>query len=151
MIEQGSKVDSEARQRLGRSSSDVQDENRFPPRPPWFVPDSHRFRPPLPYSAKECTDWEQNRRIGKTSFVRRATMAATLIIPVVTALICYGIYWIERPVLDARFFRIAWPYALFVFPGAPILGWYLGTMLWHIGEDRYYAATNMQSEKPHSP
>ncbi|WP_220498353.1 hypothetical protein, partial [Stieleria mannarensis] len=47
-------------------------------------------------------------------------------------------YFLERPKIDRDFFFIALPYALFVFPGGPLLGWYIGTMLWHALEDRYH-------------
>ena len=65
---------------------------------------------------------------------------SSLAFPLLVALICAAIFWLERPVIDADLIFIASPYLMFIFPFPTIFGYFMGTMVWHVAEDRFYAA-----------
>ena len=107
---------------------------------PWFIPDPNRGRPPVPYTEQQRDDWANKRKIGERAFVLRTTLLAAIVCPLTVAIPCVAIYLLERPTIDQRLAFLAMPYVVLLLIGSPALGWFFGTTLWHIGEDRYEAA-----------
>lgn len=107
---------------------------------PWFIPDSHRSRAPIPYSQEEREQWAQQRKCGKRRFVAEWTIISLIAFPLISAAFCYLIYLVERPQLNDRLLRMALPYVVLIVGGAPVLGYFLGTMVWHISEDRFHTS-----------
>ncbi len=107
---------------------------------PWFIPDSHRYRAPIPYSHREHEQWSDQRKRGKVRFVAEWTIISLVAFPLISAALCYVIYLIERPQIDNVLIRIAFPYIVLIVGGGPVLGYFLGTVIWHISEDRFHAS-----------
>ncbi|QDV41096.1 hypothetical protein Enr13x_09340 [Stieleria neptunia] len=113
---------------------------------PWFIPDAHRYRAPIPYSHKEHEQWSHQRQRGKRRFVAEWTIISLIAFPLISAAICYAIYLIERPQIDGHLFRLAFPYIVLIVGGGPVLGYFLGTMIWHISEDRFHASQDADGD-----